>query len=50
MSFTLSIHKTRAKAEEWLKVWADVYNEDDLSIDFDGSHYRLSVTLPDDPR
>lgn len=50
MSFTLSIHKTRAAAEEAVKLWSDVYEEEALSIDFDGSLYRLIVTLPDDPR
>ena len=48
MSFTLGIYKTRAAAEEAVKLWSDVYSDDDLSIDFDGSHYRLIVTLPDE--
>ena len=50
MTFVLSIHKTRAAAEEGLKLWSDVYEEEALSIDFDGSVYRLIVTLTDDPR
>ena len=50
MRFTLGIYKTRAAAEEGLKLWSDVYDDEALSIDFDGSHYRLIVTLPDDPR
>lgn len=48
MTFTLGIYKTRAAAEEAAKLWSDVYDDEALSIDFDGSHYRLSVTLPDD--
>ena len=48
MTFVLSIHKTRAAAEEAAKLWSDVYDDEALSIDFDGSHYRLTVTLPDD--
>lgn len=50
MTFTINIYKTRAAAEEGLKLWSDVYEEEALSIDFDGTHYRLNVTLPDDPR
>jgi hypothetical protein len=50
MSFTLGIYKTRAAAEEAVKLWSDVYSTDDLSIDWDGSHYRLIVILPDAPR
>lgn len=50
MTFTLSIYKTRAAAEEAAKVWSDVYDDECLIIDFDGSHYRLNVNLPDDPR
>jgi hypothetical protein len=50
MSFTLGIYKTRDAAEEAVKLWSDVYDDEALSIDFDGSHYRLIVTLFDDPR
>ena len=50
MTFTIGAYKTRAAAEEGLKLWSDVYEEEALSIDFDGSLYRLIVTLPDDPR
>lgn len=50
MTFTLGIYKTRAAAEEGIALWSDVYDEEALSIDFDGTSYRLIVTLPDDPR
>lgn len=48
ITFAIGLYKTRAAAENAVKLWSDVY--DDLTIDFDGSHYRLIVTLPEDPR
>lgn len=48
MTFTLGIYKTRAAAEEGVKLWSDVYEEETLSIELDGTIYRLIVTLPDD--
>lgn len=48
MTFTLGIYKTRAAAEEGLKLWSDVYEEEALSIELDGTVYRLIVNLPDD--
>lgn len=50
MTFTLGVYKTRAAAEAGIALWSDVYDEETLSIEFDGSIYRLIVTLPDDPR
>lgn len=50
MTWTIGIYKTREAAEAGVRLWSDVYPEESLSIDFDGSHYRLNVTLPDDPR
>jgi hypothetical protein len=48
MIFALGIYRTRAAAEAAIGLWADVYGEDALSIDFDGTSYRLIVSLPDD--
>jgi hypothetical protein len=48
MIFALGIYRTRAAAEAAIGLWADVYGEDALSIDFDGTSYRLIVNLPDD--
>lgn len=48
--FTLGIYKTREAAEAGLNLWSDVYNEAAMSIEQDGTMYRLIVTLPDDPR
>ncbi len=50
MNWTLGIYKTRLDAVKALELWSDVYPEESLSIDFDGSHYRLNVALEDDPR
>ena len=50
ITFALGLYKTRTAAEEAAKLWSDVYDDEALSIDFDGSHYRLNVTLLDDPR
>jgi hypothetical protein len=46
--FTLGIYKTHAAAVEGLTLWLDVYAEDDLSIEFDGSSYLLKVRASDD--
>ena len=46
--FTLGIYKTHAAAVEGLTLWLDVYAEDDLSIEFDGSSYLLKVRANDD--
>jgi|Wag4MinimDraft_6_1082665.scaffolds.fasta_scaffold43298_3 hypothetical protein len=46
--FTLGIYKTHAAAVEGLTLWLDVYAEDDLSIEFDGSSYLLKVRQSDD--
>lgn len=46
--FTLGIYKTQAEAIEGLCLWLDVYAEDDLSIEFDGSSYLLKVRASDD--
>lgn len=48
--WTIGIYKTRQAAEEALLLWSDVYPEDCMDIDLDGAMYRLTVTLPDDPR
>ena len=48
ITFTIGLYKTRAAAEDAVKLWSDVYG--DLAIDFDGSNYRLIVTLPEDHR
>ena len=50
MTWTIGIYKTRLDAAKALALWSDVYPEESLSIDFDGSHYRLNVALEDDPR
>ena len=46
--FTLGTYKTQAEAIEGLILWLDVYAEDDLSIEFDGSSYLLKVRQSDD--
>jgi hypothetical protein len=46
--FTLGIYKTHDAAVEGLTLWLDVYAEDDLSIEFDGSSYLLKVRQSDD--
>lgn len=48
--FPLGTYKTRAAAEAGLKLWLEIYDEEDLSIDFDGSSYRVQVRITDDPR
>jgi len=48
--FPLGTYKTRAAAEAALRLWLDFYDEEDLSIDFDGSSYRVQVRITDDPR
>jgi len=50
ITFTLGLYYTRAAAEDGLKLWLDIYDEDTLSIRFGGPHYFVIVTLPDDPR
>jgi hypothetical protein len=50
ITFTLGLYYTRAAAEEAAKLWSDVYPEEAMNIDLDGAMFRLTVTLPDDPR
>ena len=50
MTWTIGIYKTREAAEAGLKLWSDVYPEEAMNIALDGAVFRLTVTLPDDPR
>jgi hypothetical protein len=50
MTWTIGIYKTREAAEAGLKLWSDIYPEEAMNIDLDGAMFRLTVTVPDDPR
>lgn len=46
--FTIGIYKTRAAAEDVAKLWADVYKDENMVIEFDGSLYLVKVRLDND--
>ena len=50
ITFQLGIYKTRAEAEEAIKLWSDIYPAEAFDIVLVGSLYRLDVTLPDNPQ
>ena len=48
--FTLGLYRTYEEAEKAAVLWSDVYAEDQLVIEFNGSHYALKVREDGDPR